>query len=72
MWLNIFASFLVIPLYILFLFSVNVILLNMLIAQMSDTYTSFREDAHTALSMSRAWIISRLEHFSLFSKARKS
>ena len=55
--------------YLLFLFTVNVILLNMLIAQMSDTYTSFKEDAHTALSISRAWIISRLEHFALFSKA---
>lgn len=50
--------------YLMFVFVVNILLLNVLIAQMSDTYTKYRDDAHNSLSLARAWIISKVEHTS--------
>ena len=50
--------------YLMFMFIVNILLLNVLIARMSDTYSKFRDDAHIALCLARAWIISKVEHTS--------
>ena len=47
--------------YLAFLFSVIVVLLNLLIAQMSDTYTKVQEDVEGTFAIARARIISRLQ-----------
>lgn len=51
--------------YLVFLFLVIVVLLNLLIAQMSDTYGSVQQDAQRSLALNRAWIVARVEHNSL-------
>lgn len=47
--------------YLTFLFAVIVVLLNLLIAQMSDTYTKYQEDAEGMFAIARARIIARLQ-----------
>ena len=49
-------------LYLVFLFVVVVILLNMLIAAMADTYSNVQSDAQRELALARAWIVARVEH----------
>ena len=49
-------------LYLIFLFVVVVILLNMLIAAMADTYSNVHSDAQQELALARAWIVARVEH----------
>ena len=49
-------------LYLTFLFVVVVILLNMLIAAMADTYSNVQSDAQRSLALERAWIVARVEH----------
>lgn len=51
---------------VVFLFVCCVVLLNILIAQLSDTYQNVQKDAHRGLEMNRAWIITRVELNSLF------
>ena len=55
--------------YTVFLFLVITVLLNLLIAQMSDTYTNVQSDAQRSLFINRAWIVARAEHNSLFTSA---
>ena len=50
-----------IVLYLAFLFTVIVVLLNLLIAQMSDTYTKIIEDVEGHFALARARIIARLQ-----------
>ena len=38
-----------------------VMLMNILIAQLSDTYESMRRDAHLEVDLNRAWIVARVE-----------
>ena len=45
----------------LFLLTCIVVLLNILIAQLSDTYQNIQGDAQRGLALNRAWIISRVE-----------
>ena len=47
--------------YLTFLFGVVVVLLNLLIAQMSDTYTKIQEDVEGTFAIARARIIARLQ-----------
>ena len=47
--------------FLVFLFTVVVVLLNLLIAQMSDTYTKIQEDADGTFAIARARIIARLQ-----------
>ena len=54
--------------YIVFLFLVIVVLLNLLIAQMSDTYGSVQQDAQRSLVINRSWIVARVEHNSLLAR----
>ena len=54
--------------YIIFLFLVIVVLLNLLIAQMSDTYGNVQLDAQRSLAINRAWIVARVEHNSLIAR----
>ena len=44
---------------------VIVVLLNLLIAQMSDTYANVQLDAQRSLAINRAWIVARVEHNTL-------
>ncbi|XP_067674667.1 transient receptor potential cation channel subfamily V member 6-like [Haliotis asinina] len=46
---------------VIFLFTCIVVLLNILIAQLSDTYQNVQTDAQRALELNRAWIIARVE-----------
>ena len=46
---------------VMFLFTCCVILLNILIAQLSDTYQNVQQDAQRGLEVNRAWIIARIE-----------
>ena len=48
-----------------YLFVVVIVMLNLLIAQMSDTYANVQRDAHRSLALDRAWIIARVEHNSI-------
>ena len=50
---------------LLFMFAVIVVLLNILIAQLSDTYQNVQGDAQRELEISRAWIVARTEHNSI-------
>ena len=52
-------------LYIVFLFLVITIMLNLLIAQMSDTYSNEKDDAQRSFVMNRAWIVAKAENNSL-------
>lgn len=54
--------------YAIFLFLVIVVLLNLLIAQMSDTYGSVQQDAQRSLAINRALIVARVEHNSLLAR----
>ena len=56
--------------YTVFLFLVLTILLNLLIAQMSDTYSNVQSDAQRSLVINRAWIVARVEHNTLLSLVR--
>jgi polyhydroxyalkanoate synthesis regulator phasin len=57
---------------LLFMFAVIVVLLNILIAQLSDTYQNVQADAQRELEINRAWIVARIEHNSiLFANLRK-
>jgi hypothetical protein len=47
--------------YLLFLFTVIVVLLNLLIAQMSDSYTKVQEDVEGTFAMARARIVAHLQ-----------
>ena len=47
--------------YLAFLFCVIVVLLNLLIAQMSDTYTKLQDDVEGTFIIARARIIARLQ-----------
>lgn len=49
-----------------FLFTCIVILLNILIAQLSDTYQKVQQDAQRGLEVNRAWIVARVELNSFF------
>ena len=53
-------------LMVIFLFTCCVVLLNILIAQLSDTYQNVQRDAQRGLELNRAWIIARVELNSLF------
>ena len=57
--------------YTIFLFLVIVVLLNLLIAQMLDTYGSVQQDAQRSLAINRAWIVARVEHNSLLTRVSK-
>ena len=57
-WLSLF-------LHVIFLFFVIVVFLNLIIAQMSDTYQNVWSDAQRKLYKNRAWILARIEHNSL-------
>ena len=47
--------------YLIFLFFVEVILLNLLIAQMSDTFSNVGGDAQRSLAINQARIITIIE-----------
>ncbi|XP_056016069.1 uncharacterized protein LOC125675377 isoform X4 [Ostrea edulis] len=49
-----------------FLFTICVLLLNILIAQLSDTYQNIQKDAQRGLEVNRAWIVARVELNSLY------
>ena len=51
--------------YLVFLFFVVVIMLNLLIAQMTDTFANFQLDAQRELAINQAWTISLLERTGL-------
>ncbi|XP_055954336.1 transient receptor potential cation channel subfamily V member 3 isoform X3 [Patella vulgata] len=53
-------------LMVIFLFTCCVVLLNILIAQLSDTYQHVQRDAQRGLELNRAWIITRVELNSLY------
>ena len=55
--------------YTVFLFLVIIVLLNLLIAQMSNTYTNVQNDAQRSLLINRAWIVAKSEDNSLFISA---
>ena len=55
--------------YTVFLFVVITVLLNLLIAQMSDTYTNVQSDAQQSLFINRAWVVAKVEQSSLFASA---
>ena len=46
---------------VLFLLTCIMVLLNILIAQLSDTYQNIQGNAQRGLALNRAWIISRVE-----------
>ncbi|XP_074647190.1 uncharacterized protein LOC141903117 [Tubulanus polymorphus] len=48
-------------LMVLFLITCSIILLNILIAQLSDTYQTVQNDALRSLELNRAWIVARVE-----------
>ena len=52
-------------LYLIFLFMVVVVMLNMLIASMTDTFANVQTDAQRDLALARAWIVARVEHNSM-------
>ncbi|RUS90621.1 hypothetical protein EGW08_001618 [Elysia chlorotica] len=53
-------------LMVCFLFVCCVVLLNILIAQLSDTYQHVQAHAQRGLELNRAWIITRVERNSIF------
>lgn len=66
--MDIICRWLGVAIYLAFLFLVIVVLLNLLIAQMSDTYSSVQQDAQRSLAINRAWIVARVEHNSFLSR----
>ena len=56
----------------LFLIVCIVVLLNTLIAQLSDTYQHVQGDAQRALEINRAWIVTRVEMNSIFAQKVKA
>lgn len=48
------------------MFTICVLLLNILIAQLSDTYQNIQQDAQRGLEVNRAWIVARVELNSLY------
>lgn len=52
-----------ISLYLIFLFVIIVVLLNLLIAQMSNTYSNVQEEAEGTYAVAKATILSRLEKY---------
>lgn len=52
-----------ISLYLVFLFVIIVVLLNLLIAQMSNTYSNVQEEAESTYAVAKAVILSRLEKY---------
>ena len=67
-----FCRWLGVSLYLIFLFIVVVILLNMLIAAMADTYSNVQSDAQRDLALARAWIVARVEHNSMLRIVRET
>ncbi|XP_033760515.1 transient receptor potential cation channel subfamily V member 2-like isoform X1 [Pecten maximus] len=55
---------------VLFLFCCIVLLLNLLIAQLSDTYQHIQNDAQRGLEVNRAWIVARIELRSMLIKRK--
>ncbi|XP_053377740.1 uncharacterized protein LOC123529761 isoform X2 [Mercenaria mercenaria] len=53
-------------LMVCFLFTCIVILLNILIAQVTDTYQKVQQDAQRGLEVNRAWIVAKVELNSFF------
>ena len=53
-------------LYLVFLFVVIVVLLNLLIAQMSNTYATIQDEAEGTYAVARARILARLEKSRFF------
>ena len=51
---------------VLYLMTCIVVLLNILIAQLSDTYHNIKEDAQRALELNRASIVTRVDLNSVF------
>ena len=49
--------------YLVFLFVVIVVLLNLLIAQMSNTYSRVQDEAEGTYAVAKARILSRLERY---------
>jgi hypothetical protein len=56
---------------LLFLFATLVVLLNILIARLSDTYQNIQRDAQRSLELDRAWIVTRVERHSVLTDFRK-
>lgn len=56
--------------YMVYLFLVGVVMLNLLIAQMADTYGSVQREAQQSLMLNRAWIVARVEHNSFLAQVR--
>eukprot|EP00731_Ephydatia_muelleri_P001088 Em0001g1088a len=54
--------------YMVYLFLVGVVMLNLLIAQMADTYGSVQREAQQSLMLNRAWIVARVEHNSFLAQ----
>ena len=52
--------------YLTFIFVMIVLLLNLLIAQMNNTYSTILNEAQYAMLLNRAWIVARVEHNSFF------
>lgn len=48
-----------------FLFTICIVLLNMLIAQVGDTFQKFQQDAQREYEVNRASIVIRMEQTSL-------
>ena len=55
--------------YSVFLFLVITVLLNLLIAQMNNTYTNVQDDAQRSLFIYRAQIVAKVEQNSFFASA---
>lgn len=56
--------------YMVYLFLIGVVMLNLLIAQMADTYGSVQKEAQQSLMLNRAWIVARVEHNSFLAQVR--
>lgn len=54
--------------YMVYLFLIGVVMLNLLIAQMADTYGSVQKEAQQSLMLNRAWIVARVEHNSFLAQ----
>ena len=51
--------------------AVIVVLLNVLIAQLSDRYQNVQSDAQRELEINCAWIVARIEHNSILFSVRQ-
>ena len=52
--------------YLAFIVVMIVLLLNLLVAQMNNTYSTILNEAQCAMLLNRAWIIARVDHNSSF------